>query len=198
MREAIVLDVDQVLLDHLTRLREWVNENYDKQIVGLPDKWDASDWLQVDSYDEMKDLFREFSQDFEFGTLEAMPGAKLMLDEFLREGYSLICLTACGCSEITEALRKANRMHCFGNIFDEIHFVDIDDSKVEKMLDIQDQYDVVAFIDDKPENIEDVLFGTDVQNCILMDALHNREWQKNTTLDIKCAPDWYACKHLID
>lgn len=197
-KEAIVMDVDQVLLDYYARLREYVNKKYGRQIVGLPEDWDMTPWLQCKDKSEMLDIMMEFSQSFEFGTLDAFPGADVVLHELLREGYALVCLTACGSHEVTQALRKANLFHRFGDIFDEIHFVGLTEGKSEKMALIEDKYDVIAFVDDKPANIEDVFLGNGIDHCILMKAPHNRTWRQGNVLDVDYAFGWYECKQFIN
>lgn len=197
-KEAIVMDVDQVLLDYYSRLREFANKTYGKNIVGLPEDWDMTPWLQCETKEEMIELMTEFSESWEFGTLDAFPGADVVLHELLREGYALICLTACGSHEVTAALRKANLFHRFGDIFEEIHFVELTEGKAEKLLAIGDKYDIIAFIDDKAENIEDAFWRADINNCILMKAPHNREWREGTALNIDHAFGWYECKRLIN
>lgn len=197
-KEAIVMDVDQVLLDYYSRLREYVNKKYGRRIEGLPDNWDMTEWLQCRDKGEMLDLIVEFSQSYEFGTLDAFPGADVVLHELLREGYTLVCLTACGHYDVTKALRKANLFHRFGDIFEEIHFVGFTESKSESMTKIEDEYDVIAFVDDKPDNIEDIFLINGIDNCILMKAPHNRDWRQGNTLDVDYAFGWYECKQLIN
>lgn len=196
-KEAIVMDVDQVLLDYYSRLREYVNKKYGKQIIGLPAEWHMSSWLEIEDEDVLP-LIEEFSRTFEFGTLDAFPGADVVLHELLREGYSLVGLTACGSHEVTQALRKANLFHRFGDIFEEIHFVELTEGKSEKMKLIEDKYDVIAFVDDKPANIEDVFFGNEIDHCILMKAPHNRQWRQDSDLEVDYAFGWYECKQLIN
>lgn len=198
VKEAIVMDVDQVLLDYASRLREYVNIRDGKHITGHSESWDLTEWLQLDSREEMMSTITEFATSYEFGTLDAFPGADVILHSLMREGYALIALTACGTSDITTALRRVNMFHRFGDIFDEIHFVEFTDSKVKKLNDISSRYDIVAFVDDKPENIQDALYGSDVEKTILMKAPHNRKFREQPTTDVDFAFGWYECKHLIN
>lgn len=197
VKEAIVMDVDQVLLDHLSRMREYLNKTYDMGITGLPDRWDAQEWLKAESSTDMVSMFTEFSKSYEFGTLDAFPGADVILHELLREGYSLICVTACGTHPVTEALRKANLFHRFGDIFEEIHFTELTGTKEQTLIDISERYDIMAFVDDKPSNIVDAYVGANIDNCILMKAPHNREWRADPPFPIDTAFSWYDCKKLI-
>lgn len=197
-KEAIVMDVDQVLLDHLSRFREFVNKKYNLGVEGLPLMWNATEWLNVTSTQDMIDLFTEFSQSYEFGTLDSFPGADVVLHELLREGYSLICVTACGSDPITEALRRANLFHRFGDIFTEIHFTELTGSKSEALKGVQDRYDIIAFVDDKPENIHDAICEVGIENCVLMKAPHNRDYRVDPPYPIALAYSWYDCKKLIN
>lgn len=194
--KAIIMDVDQVLLDYSGRLREYVNSQYGKSIRGLPDKWDLTGWLELSSQAEANQIMDDFSRSFEFGTLDAFPGADVVLHQFLREGYALICLTACGTEDITVALRRANLFHRFGDIFEEVNFVDRTDSKREVLSRICSEYDVKAFFDDKPENIMDAI-GLDINHLVLMKSPHNREFRGLNPEDIDTAFSWYDCKQIL-
>lgn len=195
---AIIMDVDQVLLDHIGRLREYVNKRDGKDIKDLPCTWNLREWLQLDQDFESIDMINEFSKSYEFGTLDAFPGADVVLHSLLRKGYRLIALTACGTSEVTVALRKVNLFHRFGDIFDEIHFVELTESKTAKLLDISNRYDVKAFIDDKPENAIDALYGANIPKVILMKAPHNRTFRERNQEDIAYAYSWYECERFIN
>lgn len=197
MKKAIVTDIDQVALDYASRLREYVNETYGRNIQGHSEDWNLTEWLQCSSYEETLGIISEFSQKFEFGTLDAFPGSDVVFHSLINKGYALIGLTACGTLPITVALRKANIFHRFGDIFEEIHFVEFNDSKVEKVADISTRYDIAAFIDDKPDNVMDILYGTEVDKVILMKAPHNRKFREDNVLPVHYAFSWYDCKNLI-
>lgn len=197
LKKAIVMDVDQVLLDYASRLREYINVRDNKHISGHSENWNLTEWLKMDSYEDMISSITEFSTSFEFGTLDAFPGADVVLHSLVKEGYALIALTACGSDYITSALRKVNLYHRFGDIFDEIHFVEFHDSKVDKLNDIASRYDIKAFVDDKPENILDALYGAGIKKNILMKAPHNRSFRENDKSNIYHAFGWYECKNFI-
>ena len=199
MNEAAVMDVDQVLLDYASGLREFVNRRDGKAIQGHSLTWDVTEWLQLASSEEAQATINEFARTYEFNPLDAMPGADKVLHSLMREGYSLIALTACGTDPVIQNLRVGNLIHRFGEIFSEIHFVEYTDSKADKLLDIAERYDIVAFIDDKPENLEDALQYTDIENCILMKAPHNRNWRNssNNAKYVDFAFSWYDCQQLI-
>lgn len=199
MRKAIVMDVDQVLLDHTGRLREYFNQRFDKHITGQPGFWDDFNWLGVGSHPEFLDVIREFSEDYQFGTLDALPGADVVLHSLRNDDFKLVAVTACGTSELTKSLRLVNLFHRFGDIFDEVHFVEFNATKLSIFKDIQTRYEVEAFIDDKPENVQDILYGSDIPKVILMKAPHNRAFRETNTLDaIHYAYSWYDCKNLIN
>lgn len=197
MKKAIVTDIDQVLLDYASRLREYVNKRDGKSITGHSLNWDLAEWLELGSSKEALDTIIEFSTTYEFGTLDALPGADVVLHNLVRKGYSLIGLTASGNSPMSVALRKVNLFHRFGDIFDDVLFVEHHESKVDSLTKIMESYDVRVFIDDKPANIMDTIDY--VPNVILMKSPHNREFRKESTeMDIDTAFSWYECEHLID
>lgn len=194
---VIVMDVDQVLLDYYSRLREYVNNKFSRRVDGLPEDWSMRTWLEFDTNEEVYAIIDEFSKSYEFGTLDAFPGADVVLHDLVKNGYKLICLTACGTSDMTVNLRKVNLFHRFGDIFEEIHFVNFTDSKADTLANIKSRYKIEAFIDDKPENIDDAYFAVGIENLILMKAPHNRAFRKSTNLAIKSAFSWYECKNII-
>ena len=158
-KKVIVTDIDQALLDYMGRLREFVNKRDGKSIKGHSDDWDMTCWLQLDSYQDSIDTIHEFAKSFEFGTLTAFPDAGDSLITLIREGYYIICLTACGDDPITVALRKANLRLRFGDIFEGVYFVDYGESKANTLMQISEDYDIEAFIDDKPCNVfSDIFF----------------------------------------
>lgn len=194
---AIVMDVDQVLLDYASRLREFVNAKHGKVIIGHSLEWDLTEWLQVEDPCETQPILEEFSRSYEFGTLDAFPGADVVLHNLLRSGYRLIALTACGTNPLTMALRKVNMFHRFGDIFEQVHFVEFTDSKSDKLLDIGKSYDIKVFIDDKPQNILDAIYDTGQVRNILMKAPHNRKFREVGHPDVDYAFSWYECEQLI-
>lgn len=197
--KAIIMDVDQVLLDYSGRLREWYNAKYGKSVEGHSKTWDLREWLGID--DDMfadarvRDIISEFATTWEFGTLDAFPGADVVLHELMRD-HKLICLTACGTDEVTQSLRKVNLFHRFGDIFEDVYFVNPTDSKTEVLKKLNMEYNVVAFIDDKPQNIIDATMDAGIKNPILMKAPHNREFRKMAS-SIPAAFGWYECKTII-
>lgn len=197
LEDAVVTDVDQVLLDYASRLREFVNNRDGKTILGHSHNWNLTEWLQLKDEDEMLDTLHQFAKSHQFGTLDVFPGSDTVLHSLLREGYKIICLTACGSSEITTALRMVNLINHFGDIFEEVHFVEFSDSKSDKLKDIASRYNVVAFIDDKPANLEDAISGAGIKNTILMKSPHNRDFRAENP-DVLSAFSWYECKHFIN
>lgn len=189
--KVIIMDVDQVLLDCISRLRDYMLEHEGKKVSSMPTAWDLSKWMDCDSEGAM-DTVRSFHSNWMFGTLDAMPGASNALNRLVRKGYGLIFVTACGDSPITTALRKVNLYSEFGDIFLEEHFVPVNGSKLAVLQDLAARYDVRMFVDDRPKNLEaGIEAGVPVA---LMKAPHNRDQRDKYT----CAYSWYELLDIVE
>jgi hypothetical protein len=126
----LLLDVDDTILDWFQGFRVFVKHQYD---IGVPNDaaWDLTKRLGLPMH-QVADLVSEFNAGrWEFGILPPICDAEITLPKFHKAGYELIAITSCGTSEITKALRRANMFHAFGDIFQEIHFLDYHDDKGE-------------------------------------------------------------------
>ena len=120
--KAIVIDVDDTILDFGSRVREFYNHDYGKRITGLSEKWGLDEWLNIDK-ELASAVLADFMDNWQFGVLDPLPGAKRVLTRIAQQGYDIFVVTACGTDPQVMALRKANLYHCFGNIFEEVVFV---------------------------------------------------------------------------
>ncbi|WP_425338894.1 5' nucleotidase, NT5C type [Moritella marina] len=189
--KAIVIDIDDTVLDFGSRLREFVNHQYDKQVTGKPLAWDLCEWLGIKEGQDVK-ILKEFASSWQFGALDALPGASRILTKLAQEGYEIFCITACSRDAQVEALRRANMYHCFGNIFKEIFFVEFGESKATYLNKIQETHEIHAFVDDKYDNLVDAK-NAGIDNCIMIKQPHNKVFRELVT----CAHDWYEISHII-
>ncbi|MFT5880384.1 MAG: 5'(3')-deoxyribonucleotidase [Moritella sp.] len=189
--KAIVIDIDDTVLDFGSRLREFVNHQYDKKVIGKPKEWDLCEWLGVKEGQDVE-ILTEFASSWQFGALDALPGASRILTKLTQEGYDIFCITACSREPQVEALRRANMYHCFGNIFQEIFFVGFGESKDKYLKQIQQTHEIHAFVDDKFANLEDA-HNAGIDRCIMIKQPHNRNFRERVT----CAHDWYEISYII-
>lgn len=189
--KAIVIDIDDTVLDFGSRLREFVNHQYDKKVMGKPQAWDLCEWLGVKEGQDTE-ILEEFASSWQFGALDPLPGASRVLTKLVQEGYDIYCITACSKSPQVEALRRANMYHCFGNIFKDIFFVDFGESKDKYLKQIEQTHDIHAFVDDKYANLQDAQ-NAGIDRCIMIKQPHNKDYRDLVT----CAHDWYEISHII-
>ena len=91
-----------------------------------------------------------------------------------------------------EALRRANMYHCFGNIFQEIFFVEFGESKATYLNKIKETHEIHAFVDDKYANLVDAE-NAGIEHCIMIKQPHNKVFRDKIT----CAHDWYEISYII-
>ncbi len=192
-QKAIIVDCDQVLVDHTTAFRGYVNEIRGTSVEGHPNEWSYIDWLGLENLEEANALVGAFSKTPLFGALPAMAGAQQAIQDLSLDGYKIICVTACGDHHMTTVLRRTNLYNLFGNAISEIHFTTLDHGKADIINEICERYDVLTFIDDNPLHIEEAV---GIDNPILMKAPHNRKWRSNNTT-VQTAYDWHKCVQII-
>lgn len=154
MKEVIVLDVDQVLLDYYSGFAEWYKENYEYSLLGYPKAWSMTEWLGL-PHDEVLRLTEEFALTKEFGKLDATAGAVCAVEVMIDLGYDIVCVTSCGTDSITKTNRHTNLYNHFGNVFSEIIMLKGTESKKDTLLHLCEKYNVIGFVDDKYDNIAD-------------------------------------------
>ncbi len=188
--DVIVMDVDQVLLDYVNRILEYAMDA-GVQVEGFPMSWDLSANMSINS-EQARKMVAAFSATKAFGTLDALPGADVILTRLYKEGFKLIFVTACGDAENVRVLRDVNMFHRFGDIFTEHHYVPVGGSKEEILEDLNERYNVVAFIDDNPIHLDEAS-SAGIPNKILMKAPHNRDYRD----DYPSAHTWYDVYALL-
>lgn len=191
MRKAIIVDIDDCILEYSSRLREYVNEKYGKSIIGLSTEWDVNEWLRLGEVDSLS-MINQFGDSWCFGTLDPMPGAVKVLNEFARKGVAIFGVTACGDSDLRKKLRMANIYNVFGPIFEEISFVPLVGDKTQSVHNICKSYDVIAFVDDRMKNLDIVDNSGIIQ--ILFKQPHNKKHRDLVDFDAFC---WHSIKQFL-
>jgi len=191
LRKAIVVDVDDTILDFGSRVREFFNHHHGKLITGKSLDWDLCEWLDIEKGQD-REVLEAFMGSWQCGALDGLPGARRVLTKLVQQGYDIFCVTACGLDPQVHALRKANLYHVFGDIFEEIKFVGFNESKVTAIQEIAMTHTIDLFVDDKYQNISDVM-DAGYDSCILLKQPHTRPYRQEAI----CAHDWYEISAML-
>lgn len=195
-KKVIVFDCDEILLDHLGGLREYVKDKFDIVTeTEYPSEYGLEKWLGLSSV-QVQEVIKQFNQTaYEFGLLKPMEGAQSLLCA-LRHTYPdavFAVLTKSGTFGHGEVLRKVNIHNVFPNVFDEIHIVEMYESKRGVLSQLKAQYDVVCLVDDYIMNIETALV-LDIPG-IMLKRPHNEQYQNRT--DFKFVENWAGIVHSV-
>jgi len=120
---------------------------------------------------------------WEFGTLKAEPGAITGIKALSELGYRFIAISACSSSKQAFVLRRANLYNIFGDVFDEVHCLDLKDGKKSHLA----YHEPTFWIEDK---MSCCLEGVDAgHKCILIDQPWNKDFDDRR---IEKCQDWDA------
>ena len=156
-KKAVILDCDEILLNHLGGFKKYVEKYYDIETVGEPMQYNLQDWLQCDG-ERVMDLLKNFNfYSVEFGLLEPMDIHTVpAMKELRRENpdVAFIVVTKSGTFGHGEVLRKVNLINVFGDIFDDVIILENYQSKRSTYAKLKEQYDIVTVVDDHLANID--------------------------------------------
>ncbi len=145
---AIIFDVDGVLLDMWTAMKDMYEKHYGMKLVG-------DSWIDiVKDYERNPFKYMEFGKIFElsdvFENLKPLPGSRLVVNKLKRD-FDLHILTAA--SDSVRDKRIKNIEQVFGkNIFSDINCVG-GSCKSTLLKQYSEHYEYTAFVDDHPKNI---------------------------------------------
>lgn len=181
-KKCAVWDCDEVLLDHIGGLYNFVKEHYDiHPSTPYPDSYDLSEWLGGITQVEVQEIIKHFNQNsYEFGLLEPLEYNTVSVMHELREKFPdvhFVVLTKSGTKGHGEVLRKVNLLNAFGEIFDEIIIIEMFESKKAALQKLQSQYNVRFVVDDYIKNI-DTAIELEIP-AIMLNASHNVEYKNN-------------------
>lgn len=194
-KKAIVVDCDEILLDHLGGLREYVKKKYGIITpTEYPIEYGLEKWLNMNQ-DQVIAILKEFNeQSAEFGMLNKITGADLVTS--LRVAFPdahMAVLTKSGTGGHGEVLRRVNIHHSFPNTFDEVIIVEMHESKHDALVELQSKYEVVCLIDDYIANIETAIdLGI---HGIMLSRPHNEQYKHRT--DFFYTGSWGGILHNV-
>ena len=154
---AIALDADDTLVDWIGGFCNYHNKLYGTTVDGhKAPGYDLSAWLGINR-EVMQDRMNDFNHSWEFGCLEPMRYAVDVI-HYLQDynetandedRIHIIVLSKCGSDDVVRNLRLANLEGVFGaNCFDEVTLIDPHMSKQPYLQAIQDEYNLLIFVDD--------------------------------------------------
>lgn len=198
-KDAIVIDCDEILLDHLNGFVKYVRKYYDIQTVGIPMQYHLQEWLQCDG-EQVMDLLKNFNfYSYEFGLLEPMDNYVVEAMQKIRNNnpdLALIVVTKSGTFGHGEVLRKVNLYNVFGDIFDDIIILENYQSKRATYIKLQQQYNVLTVIDDHLANIDVAIsLGLDT---VVLDCSHNRNQIQPNGNEYNIVNDWIDMYYYLD
>ena len=183
--KTILLDCDDVLLDWISGFRKFAASKLAYDIEGEPGSWDMSSWLGI-SKDLTGWLINEFNSSPDFGRLGPVGGAKRVIQQMHDDpDVRLHVISSCSSASNVAALRRANLIEEFGDVFDSIHCLDLGQSKLPILRAFQPG---AMFIEDSYKN---ALMGLEAghMSCI-RERPHNRKFKQLTDLRLHWFADW--------
>lgn len=196
-KKCFLFDCDDILLDYMTGIKKFIEQHYNIKPEGLPDDYVLNKWAGISGNKMMKIISHYNEQSYEFGLLEALDERTVQvmksLHTVLQGKADLIVLTKSGTLGHGEVLRKVNLMNVFGDIFKDIIIIEKYESKTGSILKLQQDYDILCFVDDYVKNIDDaVACGV---NSVLIERSHNVKHKSNP--DYTFFKDWYELNEYL-
>jgi len=188
-QKAVIIDCDEILLNHLGGFKKYVEKYHDIQTVGEPEQYNLQEWLQCDG-EQVMDLLKNFNfYSYEFGLLEPMDQYvvdRMQFLEMFHPEVAFIVVTKSGTFGHGEVLRKVNLHNVFGDIFDDIIILENYQSKRGTYNLLSKKYDIVTVVDDHLANIDVALeLGLD---AVVLQCRHNTNEKDNPKYNF--VTDW--------
>lgn len=179
-QKAVILDCDEILLNHLGGFKKYVKKYYDIETVGEPMQYNLQEWLNCDS-EQVMELLKNFNfYSHEFGLLEPVDDYVVNAMRLLKAVHTdtaFIVVTKSGTFGHGEVLRKVNLHNVFGDIFDDIIILENYQTKRGTYLKLANQYDIATVVDDHLDNIDVAQqLGMDT---VVLECSHNRSKKDN-------------------
>ena len=156
-------DVDDVLLKWTDGFKSFLKSKKITTNGEYPLQWDLSHWVNG----PWKDLIKEFNNSEIFGQLEPYKDAVDVLAKIKNHGFKITAITACSnAPEILNIITKNLENH-YGNIFENIHVIDIGHSKYDILNSLPGGF----WVEDRIEGaLDGVVSG---HSCFILSRSHN-------------------------
>lgn len=183
MKKPLILtDIDDCCLSWITGFRLYASRVLGYEVKGEPDHWNMQAWLGMegtpDAAKKVADLVHDFNHGaWEFGCLPDICDSVENLRQLHFRGFDIIGITCCSDQAITEALRRANLFHVYGNIFRDVVCLPLGTPKTAA-LSVYSQENVRCWVEDKPSAaLEGYELG---YKSFLMKCGHNLQYREGT------------------
>lgn len=186
--KIILVDVDSVLLSWRDGFKLYMYHQ-GHEWLDIEDMYNMSKHFNLAKDEIYKHIVHFNDGHWEFGALSPVEGAvngmKLLSEEL---GYRFVAISSCSINPQSKALRQANLYNIFGDVFDAVHCVAIEESKETHLAD----YEPTFWIEDNFKNcVDGIKYG---HSCILL----NQKWNENDQNDqIKRCFSWHEIVDFI-
>lgn len=196
-RKGIIIDYDDVLVDYCKGIVSYAISHYGLKVQHEPNSYNLHKTFGVQE-NLIENILHNFNNNsYQFGLLETIDeyakGSIWMLKNHHPE-VDLFIVTKCGNSSITVALRKVNAINLFGDVFEDILFLNPNESKAAAFKKLQKTHDIVCVIDDHLDNINTAIeCGID---AIVYERNHNVQYKYDHRYTY--AQSWIDVYHELD
>ena len=173
----ILIDCDDVALNYLEGFLPFAEDKLGRSFGdAMPEDFDLSIFLGIDTAATV-DLINRFNagEDGYFGRLKPIPGAVAALRAAHAQGRRISVITASSSLPVVHELRTRNLVDVFGDIFEDIRFVDLDGCKRAHLEDFPSR----IWVEDKFSN---AILGAEAgHRAYVMRRCHNRHIEAGCT-----------------
>lgn len=191
--EYLLVDWDEAVVQYHAPFRERMMERLGRPICpNGPSDYSMTDWLGVQTRDEVAELIREFNSNAcgTFENLPPKPGSQEAVQQLMSQGHRVIVISSCGDDPKTVAAREKNVTSLLGTGVEAIHCVASNQGK----RDLLHQYPPSPWVEDHPENAKlGLQFG---HRPFLMRSSHNHD--AVVTPSVTRVNDWHELFPLLD
>jgi len=191
--KTILIDCDDVLLQWSEGFRLFFEHRHQTTLDprGNAD-WDLKEWLGLDVYDVSREINEFNLYSWEFGCLPPIAGAIEAIKKLNDlHKFEFVVISSCSTNLQTIALRRTNLFHIFGDVFKEVHCVELGESKSTLLAD----YFPTFWIED---NVKNALLGLEYGHTpIVIENLRNVRFKNETKDRVTWCKDWEEIESTI-
>lgn len=181
-QKLILTDADGVLFDWITGFNLWMESKGYTRLYGFERYYTIENWYGI-TREQAMEFVTTYNSSAAIGYLPAyldsVEYVKKLHDNY---GYKFVVITAFGQDQYAIKLRKRNLHRLFGDVFEEILFVDLLKSKLELLK----LYEPAIWIEDKPSAAEE---GRSVGHRTFL-FRHGHNSHMSTTHEITRVDSW--------